>query len=286
MTLPAARLTDLHLCPATTPAPHVGGPITSPGAPTVLIGGQLRGARALDLATCTGPTDIVTKGAAAVLVGGMPAARMTDACLHGGMVAIGFPMVLIGGPVADLSAQAPTVLARGGSTRVYVDPLTKTVYITTNIEYTGPDATQAYADAARRQIEETWSGQMIHNGEAYRVQVQVNTLVNPNGPRTNGYDQVIVDGSTNRMSQTLYGNGPGYQTPAAATDTNRPRRIAHEYGHTLGLDDDYHDTPTGSVPNDPNRHHDIMTQTWADPDGTLPGPDQQHYEQILTNHGY
>lgn len=211
---------------------------------------------------------------------------MTDPALHGGMIAVGLPTVLVGGPVADLSVQAPTVLARGGSTRVYVDPLTKTVYITTNIEYTGPDATQAYADAARKQIEETWGGQMDINGEVYNVNVRINSVVNPSGPSATGYDQVIVDGSTNRMSQTLYGNGPGYQTPAAATDVNRPRRIAHEYGHTLGLPDDYHDTPTGSVPNDPSRTHDIMTQTWPDPDGTLPRPDQQHYEDILKRHGY
>lgn len=269
----------------TGPVPHVGGPITSPGAPKVLIA-NLVGARALDVATCVGPPDIVTQGAATVLVGGMPGARMTDAALHGGTVVIGAPTVLIGGPVANLAAQAPTVLARGGSTRVYVDPITKTVYITTNIEYTGPDATQAYADAARAQIESTWGGQMNHDGEVYQVQVQVNQRVNPNGALTPGYDQVIVDGTTNRMSQTLYGNGPGYQTPAAATDAGRPRRIAHEYGHTLGLDDDYHDTPTGSVPNDPSRTHDIMTQTWPDADGTLPGPDQGHYDQILRNHGY
>ena len=41
--LPAARVTDLHVCPMQTPGivpiPHVGGPIVGPGAATVLIGG-------------------------------------------------------------------------------------------------------------------------------------------------------------------------------------------------------------------------------------------------------
>jgi uncharacterized Zn-binding protein involved in type VI secretion len=41
---PAARLTDMHVCPMVTPGvppiPHVGGPITGPGAPTILIGGM------------------------------------------------------------------------------------------------------------------------------------------------------------------------------------------------------------------------------------------------------
>jgi uncharacterized Zn-binding protein involved in type VI secretion len=40
---PAARLTDLHTCPAVTPGvpsvPHVGGPVVGPGVPSVLIGG-------------------------------------------------------------------------------------------------------------------------------------------------------------------------------------------------------------------------------------------------------
>ena len=36
---PAARIADLHNCPATTGTiPHVGGPILGPGEPTVLIG--------------------------------------------------------------------------------------------------------------------------------------------------------------------------------------------------------------------------------------------------------
>ena len=36
---PAARLTDLHVCPMVTVlVPHIGGPIVGPGAPTVLIG--------------------------------------------------------------------------------------------------------------------------------------------------------------------------------------------------------------------------------------------------------
>src|SRR5690242_15832021 len=41
---PAARLGDLHTCPMVTPGtppiPHVGGPISGPCQPNVLIGGQ------------------------------------------------------------------------------------------------------------------------------------------------------------------------------------------------------------------------------------------------------
>jgi uncharacterized Zn-binding protein involved in type VI secretion len=93
----AARITDMHACPMVTVAvPHVGGPITGPGTPTVLIGG-LPAARVGDMATCTGPPDTIVKGSATVLIGGMPAARMGDTTAHGGTIVLGFPQVMIGG---------------------------------------------------------------------------------------------------------------------------------------------------------------------------------------------
>ncbi|MCD2452490.1 PAAR domain-containing protein [Methylicorpusculum oleiharenae] len=94
---PAARLTDMHVCPMTTgPVPHVGGPIIAPGAPNVLIGG-LPAARVSDMAVCVGPPDSIIKGSATVMIGGMPAARMGDSTAHGGTIVIGCPTVLIGG---------------------------------------------------------------------------------------------------------------------------------------------------------------------------------------------
>jgi len=94
---PAARITDMHACPAFTgPVPHVGGPILPPGCPTVLIG-SLPAARATDMATCVGPPDTIAKGSATVLIGNMPAARMGDSCAHGGTIVAGLPTVIIGG---------------------------------------------------------------------------------------------------------------------------------------------------------------------------------------------
>ena len=96
----AARLTDMHICPMVTPgippAPHVGGPITGPGAPNVLIGG-LPAACLGDLCVCVGPPDSIVTGSSTVLIGGRPAARMGDATAHGGGIAIGLPTVVIGG---------------------------------------------------------------------------------------------------------------------------------------------------------------------------------------------
>ena len=63
---PAARLTDMHVCPMVTVlVPHVGGPVMAPGAISTLIGG-------------------------------LPAARMGDMTAHGGAIVLGLPTVLIG----------------------------------------------------------------------------------------------------------------------------------------------------------------------------------------------
>ena len=96
--MPAARLTDNHVCPMFDgPKPHVGGPIAGPGCPTVLIG-MMPAARATDMAVCVGPPDTIAKGSATVLIGSMPAARLLDNCAHGGIiVGPGCPTVLIGG---------------------------------------------------------------------------------------------------------------------------------------------------------------------------------------------
>ena len=96
---PAARMTDMHVCPMQTPAvppiPHVGGPIIGPGALTVLIG-SLPAAVMGDSATCVGPPDSLVMGSATVLIGGKPAIRMGDTSAHGGSIVAGMPTVLIG----------------------------------------------------------------------------------------------------------------------------------------------------------------------------------------------
>jgi uncharacterized Zn-binding protein involved in type VI secretion len=96
---PAARLTDMHTCPMVTPGlppiPHVGGPITGPGCPTVLIGG-LPAAVMGDMCVCVGPPDTIILGSTGVMIGGKPAARMGDQCAHGGAITVGCPTVMIG----------------------------------------------------------------------------------------------------------------------------------------------------------------------------------------------
>ncbi len=94
--MPAARILDMHNCPMVTgTVPHVGGPILPPGAPTVLIGG-MPAARVSDMCVCIGPPDMIATGSATVLISGLPAARMGDSTAHGGFIVTGEPTILIG----------------------------------------------------------------------------------------------------------------------------------------------------------------------------------------------
>ncbi len=96
MGMPAARILDMHVCPMFSgPVPHVGGPIVGPCAPTVLIG-MLPAARISDMAVCIGPPDVIVSGAVTVLICGLPAARIGDSTVHGVVIVMGYPTVLIG----------------------------------------------------------------------------------------------------------------------------------------------------------------------------------------------
>ena len=100
MSKPAARITDMHVCPMVTPGlppvPHVGGPVLGPGVPTVFIGG-VPAAVLGDACTCVGPPDTILMGSMTVMIGGKPAARLGDPTAHGGTITVGCPTVLIGG---------------------------------------------------------------------------------------------------------------------------------------------------------------------------------------------
>ena len=76
---PAARVTDMHVCPKVEPGPvpHVGGPILPSGEPTVIIGF-------------------------------MPAARLGDPMQHGGVIVLGCPTVLIGSSAQGVALSSAT----------------------------------------------------------------------------------------------------------------------------------------------------------------------------------
>ena len=99
MPQPAARVTDMHVCPMVTPGlppvPHVGGLLLPPGSPSVLIGG-LPAATLGTQALCTGAVDVVILGSFKVFICGKPAARMGDNCAHGGAIVSRYSQVLVG----------------------------------------------------------------------------------------------------------------------------------------------------------------------------------------------
>ncbi|QCI64062.1 PAAR domain-containing protein [Phreatobacter stygius] len=90
---PAARLTDMHMCPMVAPAMT---PIVAVGMPNVLIG-ALPAARITDVCVCVPVPDPIITGSTSVLIGGLPAARIADLTLAGGAILTGCFTVLIGG---------------------------------------------------------------------------------------------------------------------------------------------------------------------------------------------
>ena len=111
---PAARIGDMHTCPLVTSLiPHVGGPIAA-GEPSVIVG-FMPAARLGDMATCAGPPDSIAKGSMSVLIGHKPAARIGDLTVHGGVVTVGFPSVLIGELGTGRGGGAGGATAAGGT---------------------------------------------------------------------------------------------------------------------------------------------------------------------------
>lgn len=97
MTMPAARVGDAHTCPL-----HAGGLVLPPCSPNHEIGGS-PAARITDKAACVGAIDLISEGAKTVLYECLPAARLGDKTIHGGIIVTGDLTVLIGGPTISVT---------------------------------------------------------------------------------------------------------------------------------------------------------------------------------------
>jgi uncharacterized Zn-binding protein involved in type VI secretion len=124
-------------------------PITVPGMPTVLIG-SLPAARMTDLCACIAPipvpVDPIVFGSPTVLIGGLPAARMFDPTAKGGLIMTGFPTVLIG----LMATPAP---GEPGSLDIWEEVLadgTTVTHVGDNITITG---SQSFRDATARDLQ-------------------------------------------------------------------------------------------------------------------------------------
>lgn len=89
MRFPSARISDSHACPL-----HGGGVIVT-GFPTVLVG-NMPASRITDIGMCGPIPNPLVTGSMTVLIGKSPASRITESTTHGGKVVSGFPTVLIG----------------------------------------------------------------------------------------------------------------------------------------------------------------------------------------------
>lgn len=99
---PATILAMPHTCNMQTPTPagpvpHVGGPVLAVPNKVQVFGMPPATQNALSFCAGLPPIDPITKGSKKVKFGGKPAVRMGDPSAHGGKVALGIPLVLIGG---------------------------------------------------------------------------------------------------------------------------------------------------------------------------------------------
>jgi uncharacterized Zn-binding protein involved in type VI secretion len=107
---PAARVTDMHVCPMVTAiVPHVGGPIIPPGQPTVLID-FLPAATVTNMLMCVGPPDMIVMGSIGVMICFLPAARLGDPTVHGGVIILGSFTCIIG----EVGIPSPGAVGLGG----------------------------------------------------------------------------------------------------------------------------------------------------------------------------
>ena len=99
---PAGILGMLHVCNMQTPTPggpipHVGGPMLPVGVKVQIMGMIATVANTMSICSGLPPIDPITKGSSTVKFSGKPAVRMGDPAAHGGKVALGIPLVLVGG---------------------------------------------------------------------------------------------------------------------------------------------------------------------------------------------
>jgi type VI secretion system secreted protein VgrG len=143
-----------------------------------------------------------------------------------------------------------TTTVTRGTTTITTDHVAKTITMTGTQTYVGPGANQAYANRAAAEINSTWSGPTTIDGTRYQVTSNIQGVVGttPAGATSAGPNQVWVTATggpetrqTDPANQSYYGATGGYQH--AQEDSDGGLTIAHEFGHSMGLKDEYHEGP-------------------------------------------
>ena len=190
--LPAARVTDLHVCPLCV----VPSPILPPGAMTVIIGG-LPAARMTDKCVCVPPPpappipppfDPIIMGSPTVHIMGLPAARMTDPTTKGGMILPPCcPTVMIG-PVGVAPPAMPAIAFPNVWEEVRLDGSTVT-HVGANITIEGDKAFRDRVVADLKKLDATPTGHKL-------------------------IDSLNSGSKTVTIKKTTGGNAAGYDSPA------------------------------------------------------------------------
>jgi hypothetical protein len=230
--------------------------------------------------TCVGPPDAVSKGAFTTLIGAMPAARISDQSIHQGLLVQGLPTVLIGDAPANV-----TVVQRGNCF-IIVDRDHKKIYMVGFQEFSGDGADQAFVDRALKSINKTWSGTTTFEGETYTVDCMMTGALGSGNPMATQWNvkKTTLSPAESRQKDpaNAYPNGP--VNVHANEDGDGGLTIPHEFGHTMGLPDEYKEGPKDK---DGNR-----TLTRTGPKGGLMGyidpgskPTADNYNSLITGKG-
>lgn len=101
---PIATLGSMHACPMCSgTVPHVGGPISGPGTPNILINNKPASIMG-DMCVCVGPPDVVVQGEASIFFNGTPVVCIGHLTAHGGAITSGEANV-----IASTAAPSPSV---------------------------------------------------------------------------------------------------------------------------------------------------------------------------------
>ena len=188
--------------------------------------------------------------------------RPADMTLQAYLIALG---------VAEFFGNAPwrndIKIVKRGNVWVIVDKKNKVVVLLGTQQYRGPGASQAWVDAATRNINSVWSGTTVVDGETYQVRSLITGSVGDGSLR--GANDIYVTTDNIRAWQMYYGRerwpfGEDYSGLQDTHDTGRSV-AGHEFGHAMGLPDEYVDQKDakGNVYSVPNHAGDVMADAGA-----------------------
>ncbi len=183
-------------------------------------------------------------------------------------------------------------IVRRGNVFVIVDKKNKVIVLLGTQQFHGNGATQAAVDKATNVINKTWSGSTTWNGESYQVRSLITGSVRgADETPIAGANQIklvfssdpeVGTGQRDPAFQYFYDNGGGYQH---TNDLDNGRvTSAHEFGHAMGIDDEYRPGP--------NDAQGRRTSISLSPPGSLMGenssvarPTVANYNMLITGIG-